>query len=683
MPRRRDHSPRILALTATTALWGLHAPTAALAQDNYVAEANQIHRPGAGQQDAAEPLLKALGSMDAPPASIPDAPTALLMRPGDDGWDEALAWATAPNQRAVLSTLREVTNPGDPHVFSLPYGLDNTPPALADTGLAIDLGEPPLLAGANFVYLDALDELFALVSIDAARLAEDNDGEAAYRLIQWIRLARMVADQPMSVEKSWAIHSMRLGVMRLLDVFALHPELMDEREIVRLVRELSEDEIRVERILPPSGDRTAMEELVAATYTERRGPNPATFGPVLARLMSGGQPLGLFGEASYFQQVARQQANWFDTTEKVEAIYNDWEARWSVPQYEYIWTQQMERRLIDPARYTLIEHFSPDLYPMIQDRLALRADLAGARMAISVIGYRRGKGVWPSDLAAIRPTFVDNIDTDPYDDGGDRNIKQFEILEYFVPIRDQKFGPREDPHPHRIRVYRAGGIFAGLESQPVAIDRDAVDGAIGVFMATLSSQSRNAFEGVFDQIAQGFIELGLTRANYGDKVRGDTDGKIKAMLVPAQTSALMQDVATRAGVPSELSDEDYQDVMLEELRVLFDNNDFTAGLGIVRRGERLSPEVAQAGLRAVLEAGAQSMITLVRKLQPSSFGPDHFDIELDDHNFVIFARGIDRRADWAREVGPGAADYLIWPPVLTLLRSELRGERPMAAWDND
>jgi|GEM_PF-767565 len=678
----RRHRDRTLS-TVTAALLALLAmvvaPNAA-AQDNFAAEASEVHQPGAGEKNAAEALLKALARLDAPPASLPDTPTALLMLPGDPGWSEAKTWATSPNQRAMLETLRDVTNPASPHVFSLPYGVENTPPAIEETGLAIDLGEPPLLASANLVYLDALDELFSLVSIDAERLADEGDPEAAYKLVQWVRLSRMVADQPLSAEKGWAIHSMRLGLMRLLDLFALHPELMTERELINLVQELKESELRIERILPPYADRIALQELVSATYIKRRGPDPAKFGPTLAALMSEGQPLGLFGEASYFQRVAEQQANWFDMTEKVDAVYNDWERRWSVPNYDRIWTQQMERRLIDPARFTLIDTFSPDLYPMIQERLELRADLAGARMALSVIGYRRGKGVWSSDLAAIRPTFVDTIDLDPFHDGGDRAVKQFEILVYFVPIRDQKFGEREDPHPHKIRVFRAGDIFGGLESGPVEIDTALIDQQIDLFVQEINKVSRNASVGVFEQIANTMLDLGLTRANYRQKIRQDPDNKLLTALMPRASSDKTQDLATIAGLPSDLSDDDRRDLVTEQLRFLFDDPDFTSALGTVRRGDRLRAEDATAGIKAALRAGSQAMVNLTRKLAPSSFGPDHFDVELDDHNFVIYARGIDRRADWAREVGPGAADYLIWPPILTLLRSELRHEPPMRAW---
>lgn len=671
---------QIVALALLTALPVVGLPAGALAQNGFASEASGVHQPGAGENNAAGPLLLALSKMDAPPESIPDTPTAMLMLPGDPGWSEARSWATAPNQKALLNTLRDITNPSNPHVFSLPYGLNNTPPAIAETGLAIDLGDPPLIANGDFIYLDALDELFALVNIEAARLAQDEDPEAPYKLVQWIRLARMVADQPLSNEKGWAIHSMRLGSERLLDLFALHPKLMDEREIIGLVRELSESEIRIERILPPYADRIAMHELVAATYSERRGPNPAKFAPTLAAMMSDGRSLGLFGEATYFQRLAEQQANWFDTTEKIDAIYNDWERRWTVPHYDRIWTQQMERRLIDPARFTLIEEFSPDLYPIFQDRLALRADMAGVRMALSVIGYRQGKGVWPSDLAAIRPTFVDNIDIDPFHDGGDRFVKQFEILEYFVPIRDQKFGVRQDPHPHTIRVYRAGGIFGGLETGPQVFDTGEIYRSIDQFIASIKSAGRGSGESMFEQVANAILDQGLTRANYREMIRNDKDKTIITSLIPASTVDLSKQIAIAAGLPSDLTEEDVQDLLGEQLRLLFDDKDFMTALGAVRRGDRVSDEVALAGLKAALKASSQAMINLVRKLSPSSFGPDSFDVEIDNHNFIIYARGIDRRADWAREVGPGAADYLVWPPILTLLRSELRQEPQMSAW---
>ena len=680
MSRRCDR----VSLVATATFAALAVSTTApqtFAQSDFSVEASQVHQPGAGENNAAEALLAALAEMDAPPASIPDTPTALLMLVGDEGWPEAKKWATSPNQRAMLNTLRDVTNPGNPHVFALPYGLKNTSPAIQKTGLAIDLGDPPLLAAASLYYLDALDELFALVSIDAARLAEEGDPEAVFKLIQWVRLSRMVADQPLSVEKRWAIHSMRLGVMRLLDLFALNPELMNEREIIRLVRETKERELRIERIQPPYADRIAMHELVAATYTERRGPNPSTFGPTLAALMSEGQPLGLFGEAAYFQNVAEQQANWFDTTETIDAIYNDWERRWAVPHYDRVWSQQMERRLIDPARYSLIEEFSPDLYSIFQDRLDLRADLAGARMAISVIGYRRGKGVWPSDLAAIRPTFVDNIDTDPFHDGGDRFVKQFEILKYFVPIRDQKFGARVDPHPHAIRVFRAGDIFGGLSLEGAEEITEAfIDEFVDKMVNDIDNVSRDSLRLAFMAVTDELTKHGITKSNYKSAVSEMSEEDVLSGFAPQTRGAKTPNLKEFLGVDMEMTPDMARGLLTDQLRLMFEDSDFSAAFSASKNGRRIDADLNARGVGAAIRAVAYSLMNLQRRIMPSSFGPDHFDIELDDDNFVIYARGIDLRADWAREVGPGAADFLIWPPVLTLLRSELRQEPPMAAW---
>jgi len=653
----------------------------AIAQTDYAAEASEIHAPGAGEKNAAEAVLTALAALDAPPESIPDTPSALLIQPGDPGWSDATEWATAPNQRAALRMLRAVTDPADPHTFSLPYGRENTPPTIFETGLAVDLGDTGLLAAADFVYLDALDELFALASVDAARLADENDGEAAYRMVQWIRLARMVADQPLSTEKRWGIHSMRLGAMRLLDLFALHPQLMSDREIVRLLRELTEDEIRVERILPPYADRVAMHELIDATYIERRGPNPATFAPILSHLISEGQALSLFGEVSYFQRIAEQQANWFDVTEQVDAIYNDWERRWIMPHYDRIWTQQMERRLIDPARFTLIEHFSPDLYGIFQDRLALRADLAGARLALGVIGYRRSNGVWPSDLAALRPTFVQKIDADPFHDGGDRFVKQFKLIEYFVPIRDQTFGEREEPYPHAIRAYRAGDLFAGFSHSNAQVAADVqINDAIDQIIAGIDRASRDALARAFIRVAEAINELGVNGSNYKAKVN-ESMSEIATALTIRASGANPAELTTIIGMDPETVQEHASVLLTDQLRMMFENDAFTTAYAEARRSRgRLDQDVARRGLEAIFESEAKAMLNLQRRLRPSSFGPDYFDVELDEQNFVIYARGIDRRADWAREVGPGAADYLIWPPVMTLLRAELRQEPPMQAW---
>ena len=58
------------------------------------------------------------------------------------------------------------------------------------------------------------------------------------------------------------------------------------------------------------------------------------------------------------------------------------------------------------------------------------------------------------------------IEADPYN--SDRARGKVPPLEYFVPIRDQTFGTREDPKPHEMNVIPRGG---GLNFQ-VKIDKD-------------------------------------------------------------------------------------------------------------------------------------------------------------------------------------------------------------------
>ena len=51
-----------------------------------------------------------------------------------------------------------------------------------------------------------------------------------------------------------------------------------------------------------------------------------------------------------------------------------------------------------------------------------------------------------------------------------------------------------------------------------------------------------------------------------------------------------------------------------------------------------------------------------------------FTVTLDDSSFVLYSVGADGAAQRATQVGPGGTDILMWPPLISLVREQMRGE---------
>ena len=57
----------------------------------------------------------------------------------------------------------------------------------------------------------------------------------------------------------------------------------------------------------------------------------------------------------------------------------------------------------------------------------------------------------PPAITSVRPRWVKSFEADPFNPSRARG--ELPPLQYFVPIRDQTFGPREEPKPHAVSVF--------------------------------------------------------------------------------------------------------------------------------------------------------------------------------------------------------------------------------------
>jgi hypothetical protein len=443
----------ILALAA-----GLSTP--ALAQDDsaFLQRANDLYTgpdravPDARRSDLA--LLPVLAKMTPPPEGVETPLRAALATPGSDAWSAASQWASAAPQQAVLDQIRKVgesLGPGRNFAFLMPYGEANVSREARDAGLFVHVGDPPVLAAADFRYLPILDNAFALVNVEATRLASEGKAmDAATLLTRWTLFARQIADREFFAEKRWGVRNAIAGLERLRDLVHEHQDKFSGQQMADVIATLSEENLGAERLQIPRANLVAGEQIVARAFVERQGPSDA-FGATMASASAGDRPLRLFGEASRWQDAAAKHATTFETGDALRGVFGDWEYRWRLPEFDRGRKQSSDFDRLAKDRFAAVHLVAEGVQEMFDLRQRFRAEAEATRLALGVVGYKLDNGVFPRSLAGVRPRYVRTIGLDPYNESRQE-------FHFFVPIRDQPRAERELPKPHDVSVSVPSGV---------------------------------------------------------------------------------------------------------------------------------------------------------------------------------------------------------------------------------
>ncbi len=644
----------LAAVMAAVAVSGAHASP-------QLDELNRDYASVAQEDRADLVLLPTLASMDAPPTSASSVIKAAFLTPDAAGWSAASQWATADPQVEALDALKKITERRSPYVFAQPYG-DGAASDARASGLYVDLGNPEMIVAASFGYFGALDRLEALVQIEATRLADEGDGVGAIDLLtRWMRFARVFADREYFVEKQKAFEWMRFTLVRMRDIAWLYPDLMDAVEMRAAIRSLADRELNLSRLRMPNADRLAAEELLEQTFIPRGGPNPDTFGPTLAAMESRDRPLQLFTEAARWRKVASFHADYFDTRDEIQAIFNDWELRWSVKPHDVLLEQPIEYDKLDDGRYALIKAAVPNVGELFDERLALRIQLGGTRLALAVVGYKQWSGSWPDPVFAIRPRFVSEIDVDPWDPDEKKPFR------FFVPMRDVPQSERVDPKPHVIQV--VGDAIEGAEPEASGPpDADEI-----YAWAEKSAQITPPGSKVSPQFV-GQMARSLPK-NIPDKMR---DQMRTQMLKGMQSvSDPMPDWLYQLAGDDPARGVDLKEVVVDAtMRIMFSPAYRSALLELAKRPtlsiEDLRHTFAEVAAEILKESGGGAAPAIATGGGGRLFAVPTFTVTLDQSAFVLYSVGPDGKPERAEKVGPGGTDILIWPPMLSLVRDHLR-----------
>jgi hypothetical protein len=466
MPHLRSARPgrfsplRMLRKGAVAAALGalLAAATPSVTRaDDFVDRANALVRKVGPDRRSDSVLLPLLPEMTPPPAVLRDQENAILFANKGPNWSECVEWAQAEPQKKVLAALTKITeNDADPQRsfgFGLPYGVEATDPGLVVKDMYVDLGDPPTLAAARFLYLDELERVAILVHVETSRRMEAGDAIGAVTLLkEWAFFCRQMCDRPFLKEKKFGMESLGLALGRLADVVYVDFRSSDHKfqpsQLVNIVGLLRERSLYLDRIRLPEADFIAREQLISRVMIEKGGPNPDTFANTLARVASAERPLRLFSAAAFWEQARTSHAGWYDCQDKLRGMRNDWEQRWRLPPFDPLQQRVSYYNLIikNRPRFAVVGMGMEDLEGLFMTRRRIEVVQTGSRMGLAAYAYFLREKTIPTSLAATRPTFTKQVDADPYSSSG-------RDLQYFIPVLQTPKDDRGNPKPFSIMLW--------------------------------------------------------------------------------------------------------------------------------------------------------------------------------------------------------------------------------------
>lgn len=673
----------------------------AVAGASWLNKANDTTKATPGTESADALLFGPLSAVETAPAGAGSIDAASLLGPKSPDWARAKAWTEGAAQVKALEALTAATDTKKKYLITLPYGSAGVDAAWVKAGIVVELPKDSMLAGARYRYLGALERLFALASVDATRLAESGKGDKALtRCVEWVRLAKMVAERESVTERVWAMRQMILATERMRDIAYAFRDAMSPEVCRNASDELDERLVQVRRLSIPSVERFAAEQLIEATIAEKGAVNPGKFAATMARLKAGERSLSNFGAAAWYRELAAGHAGWFDTKDQLAKVYGGWTNRWAIQNlHDDLLQIPSDYAKMDKAKFALIDAATRDIEQMQALRLELMTSLAGTRVSLGVVGYERKEKRWPPNVSAIAPNYVRALDPDPY--GYDKRFKNLNAFKFKVPIRDDPKREREEPKPHEMTV---GVGDAKPGSVPISTGREGFTSAnfgLGGSARALSSLKFDpanppdaaALKDLFKQTADQppsatdadlpeITAMWKRMASEGFKP-GDVGGAMPQVTLPPQVvdtlgfdfNKLMTQLrdfmnATTKGPKFSAMFEAAQRDALTVALV----NDATAEGNLLMKDEAVIGPLADVFAEALKSKAGPMMIA---QLNAAAAGgatggtietTNGFNVALTQKDFLLWSVGPDATDDQAKSVGSGGSDVLIWPPILSLRR---------------
>lgn len=465
----RSSARVLLAAAVALGLGALEIPvfsglaSQALAQADYVDRVNATFSDIGPAKRSDTVLLPLLAKMDKAPKPVSAPSQAALLPAKSPDFAAASAWATAAPQKAVLEALHKVTQEADwkkAYAFGQAYGADGVPPDMIRAKLYTELGDPPLLAAAQHLYMPALDAMVSLTHIEATRLAADGKpSDAIDLLIDLTFFGRQMADRQFFTEVAWGLQTIMSSEERIRDIAYIDVKGVKKIDVARLpdqIKRLNQDDagyMDLDRLKFPVGNRVGVEQLLARIGA--RGADtvdPQVFATTMARLGSTEHPLRLFSEAGHWRDAASSQVAGKAATTKANAIFDDWSRRFALEYYDKEQRQPTAYETSSLSTMAAVEAATPDMGALRQTRQLAKVENIGTRQSLALTGVTLANGQIPALLTSVRPRWMAVIEPDPF------NIPEIIIrsggrlpFEYFIP---QTLRGKD---PHQMQVFTAGG----------------------------------------------------------------------------------------------------------------------------------------------------------------------------------------------------------------------------------
>ncbi|MDQ7013433.1 MAG: hypothetical protein Q9O74_06000 [Planctomycetota bacterium] len=464
------HTPLVRA-ALFVAMVGVMLVVSPARADEFVDRVNAAYADIRDERRSDPIILAALAEMEHAPAMLTDQRQAALYPASGSAWSQLAEWAAASSQATALDALDSITKEQDYRramVFAQPYGLEQVgadPEQIAfiQAGLYTDLGDPPLLAAAQHLYLRKFDDLAKLVHVEATRRLEAGDGAGALDVLaDLIQFGRQILDREFHAEKVWAFEAMILAAERMRDVAyndGRGAASLTAEEFKTAIDRLLDvrGPISIERIRLPKGDFIAGEQLIATVMEPRGRIRPEVFASTMSRLESTERPLRLFGEAARWRDAAQMHVGWERANKTLDSLRNDFDFRWSLSPFD----PQMARAFaieglfssqVVADRVAAVSRSVPDMRDLFVLRQLLRTELLGTQNALGLAAFHVQNGRFPLDLSGIRPKYIKDVGIDPFNPAvADGRVP---TLKFFVPVRDtaDRFSGQPNTPPHEISI---------------------------------------------------------------------------------------------------------------------------------------------------------------------------------------------------------------------------------------
>lgn len=476
---------RVATTVLLAALAALLAAGPSRGDDQRVVDA--LNAPSRSITDAGKswkPVFDAYLAASAAPA-VEGGLSAGTVWPGMKEWDAVKAWAAA--NPGIGEALRKAETMV---AFAFPYGRGSVPPGYAEKGLYVGIGDGLDVASADPAYLGAIGTLDGWVTAEMYRLAEDGKFDESFGLgLACMRFLRQVADQHLVAEKVAAMRALCDMAAVQRDVLQTYLDKVPAEVVRKYARAgysalRAADGERLRRIAMPEGDRVLAEALIAQVFDAAGQPDGDRFVQAMSAVQSSREPLGSFGAARRWTEIARVHGSLDATRIRLASIYDDWWRRWRARYYDTLLDNPTVLGKTNPMRYALVLGATSDLAGLFPLRQWLNAELNGTALAFGVAAYQRGSGSWPQGIdVTYGVSTAKRTDFDPWDRQRGRWL--YERLAAPRAI-DTAYG----------QVQVAGAVIyaRGVDGQDGLAKAASVDGLTGDFVAwpALRAVSRGA-----------------------------------------------------------------------------------------------------------------------------------------------------------------------------------------------